>query len=166
MDHGTSTILKLFPFFNATQYAHLCFITHVQAWASVHYPHTHSLSTSAKVHSQEAVLSLYVQMSRLENNEKAPQGQRARISTVCVTLLEQKSKEVNSTKIRAGAAKRRTSWCQTWCQRRSSPGHGCPPCQSNGCWRREGWGWSACSAGGRRGKTGKKNLDKFTNMQN
>ena len=36
------------------------------------------------------LFSFHVQMSRLESNEKAPQGQRACISTVCHFLLEQK----------------------------------------------------------------------------
>lgn len=38
------------------------------------------------------LFSFHVQMSRLESNEKAPQGQRAYISTVCHFLLEQKER--------------------------------------------------------------------------
>lgn len=82
------------------------------------------------------------------------------VSQLCVTFYwNRKSKEVNGTKKKKGERGRETrasglvvkQWAVTWRQRWASPGHGCPPCQSNARWRREGSGWSACWAGGRRG---------------
>lgn len=135
-----------------------CFITRVQARASVHYPHTHTHWVQVQKYTARRLFSFYVQMSRLERNEKAPQGQRACISTVCHFLLEQKEQGGQRYKKKKKRSEKETrAWrlvvkqsAVTWRQRWASPGHGCPPCQSNGRWRREGSGWSAYSAGGGR----------------
>lgn len=97
-------------------------------------------------------LCLSVQMSRLENNEKKHHRDKELVSRLCVTFYwNRRARRSTVQKNKGGWGGRggqRTSWCRPWCQRRSSPGHGCPPCQSRGRWRRGGWEWSAGSAGG------------------
>lgn len=130
-------------------------LVHMYKHEQVYITHMHTHWVQVQKYTARRLFSFYVQMSRLESNEKAPQGQRACISTVCHFLLEQKEQGGHRYKKKKERETRAwglvvKQWAVTWRQRWSSPGHGCPPCQSNGRWRREGSGWSACSAWGGR----------------
>lgn len=65
-------------------------LLHVYKHEQVYITHTHTRWIQVQKYTARGLFSFYVQMSRLESNEKAPQGQRACISTVCHFLLEQK----------------------------------------------------------------------------
>ena len=66
------------------------FLLHVFKHEQVYITHTNTHRVQVQKYTARRLFSFYVQMSRLESNEKAPQGQRACISTVCHFLLEQK----------------------------------------------------------------------------
>lgn len=65
-------------------------LLHVYKHDEVYITHMHTHWVQVQKYTARRLFSFYVQMSRLESNEKAPQGQRACISTVCHFLLEQK----------------------------------------------------------------------------
>lgn len=88
------------------------FITRVQAWASVYITHTHWVQVQK--YTARRLFSFHVQMSRLESNEKAPQGQRARISTVCHFLLEQKEQGGQQYKKKKRERARKNGGCEGW----------------------------------------------------
>ena len=78
-------------------------LLHVYKHEQVYITHTHTRWIQVQKYTARRLFSFYVQMSRLESNEKAPQGQRACISTVCHFLLEQKEQGgQNSTKKKKG----------------------------------------------------------------
>lgn len=66
-------------------------LVHMQDGEQMYIIHMQTQSTSAKVHSQKAVLCLCAD-EQSGGRQKAPQGQRAGISTVCHFLLEQKER--------------------------------------------------------------------------
>lgn len=65
-------------------------LLHVYKYEWVYITHMHAHRVQVQKYTAGRLFSFYVQMSRLESNERAPEGQRACISTVCHFLLEQK----------------------------------------------------------------------------
>lgn len=126
----------------------------------VYITHTHTHWVQVQKYTARRLFSFYVQMSRLESNQREHHRDKELVSQLCVTFYwNRKSKEVNGTKKKKKESRETRAWglvvkqwAVTWRQRWSSPGHGCPPCQSHGRWRREGSGWSAFLAEGREGE--------------